>query len=226
MNSLYTSIELNDRAVSLLEQGAIENALQGFRQAMTVSKKCLAVAKAGSNNSKCNGQESLDAFMMTSVEDAMKNQEQEQHVYRQPIRFGTANASLPTPIMVSTAVIFNLALAMQLMATAGNDPATSLTKSHQLYELAHQCLSTHQNGELLNNSPLFVLAIMNNMGMIHTQLNQSGAAQEMFQKVMQMIMFLTDCGEGHMIMKLGTNSTCFFNNVQSFIAPVSTAAAA
>ena len=62
MNSLYTSIELNDRAVSLLEQGAIENALQGFRQAMTVSKKCRAVAKAVSNNSKWNGYRSFHAW--------------------------------------------------------------------------------------------------------------------------------------------------------------------
>ena len=265
-NSLQASIELNDHAVTLFQNGHYEQALLGFKHAMSVSQQTLedtgsqafAVRPAPVKLlDEAQSYPSLDPFMMMSTSSNSGAEQQQQHhhndeeerIYRRPIRFMVPSspvAPVPTPILVSSGIIFNLALTMHVMSIngGGRRPSSSsssngkedcgeqqdLSKPYQLYELSHQCLQSYgENGELLNQSPLFFLAIMNNMGMIHHQLQQVDYAQVMFEKMIQLIMYYIDCGNYQTLLGGRSNeesTACFFNNIKSFITSITTAPAA
>ena len=256
-NSLSASIELNDHAVALFQNGHYQRALLGFKHAMSVSKQALedpnnrrsvvVVERPGKPLDDAQASPSMDQFMMVSSSSStsceqqqQQNNDEEERIYRRPIRFMTSSPAtpVPTPILVSSGIIFNLALTMHIMAISnngsrhgkgGDEQQVDLSKPYHLYELSYQCLQTYgENGELLNQSPLFFLAVMNNMGMIHQQLQEVEHAQVMFEKMIQLIMYYIDCGCYQTLLggENEASTKCFFNNIKSFITSIKTAPAA
>lgn len=95
---------------------------------------------------------------------------------------------------ISSVLLFNLALAHQLSADADTtlSPeryAAILSKSLKLYELAFRM---QERGGYFNSNFLFILAILNNIGLIHNYLNGPSLAERCFGKLLSVLMLLTD----------------------------------
>jgi hypothetical protein len=94
-------------------------------------------------------------------------------------------------VMVCSTMIFNLALAHQLAATASDNRESTLCRAATLYELAFNMQRE------FDSNMLFTLATVNNLGLIHHQLDDTETASKFFEHLLSTLMLLTDCGEGH-----------------------------
>lgn len=121
----------------------------------------------------------------------------ERYLYQQAVRIPLdMGSSYHSCVMISTLVTFNLALAYQLNGTSKATNPTEvpimLRKAAKLYELAFGM----QQAEGFDNNTLFTLATVNNLGLIHSQLNDRPAADQCFEYLLSTLMYLTDCSKG------------------------------
>jgi tetratricopeptide (TPR) repeat protein len=79
-----------------------------------------------------------------------------------------------------------------LSAMAGaNRQSQKLQRAAKLYELAFKM----QRDAQLDNNVLFTMAALNNLGVIHHQLENKETATKCFEQVLSTVMFMVDCGE-------------------------------
>ena len=122
------------------------------------------------------------------------------------------------------AVIYNLALAHQLRAEAVTNDVHKrhllLSKAIKIYELAFKM---QERGGYFNCNFLFIMAILNNIGVIHQILGSTDLAKRCFGKLMSVLMLLTErrCYD---TTKLKLNR--FFRNASLSISEPCTATAA
>lgn len=92
-------------------------------------------------------------------------------------------------------LLYNLALAYHLRALDDDNSSSSsrtLRKAASLYELAY---SFHEN-EGIQCSVMQIMSIMNNLGHIHTMLDNGSAARHYFQNLLSTIMYVNfTCGD-------------------------------
>ena len=97
-------------------------------------------------------------------------------------------------VLLSTAIIFNLALTYQLageqQAREQKNNTVFLQKAAKLYELAHS-LHSEENMASAN----FILAAANNLGLIYHELHDTQMSKRYFQHLLTTLMFLVDCGQ-------------------------------
>ncbi len=113
-------------------------------------------------------------------------------VYRTPISFPSTG-----PLeyaMVSSIVIFNMALAHHLMALdeAGDIRVLPLRKAQRLYELAICLVSPTESGG--DGGMLFILSCVNNLGNVHQLLGDTPTSEKYFQELLSILMFVTSNG--------------------------------
>jgi hypothetical protein len=123
--------------------------------------------------------------------------------------------------MVSCIIIFNLALAHHLHFRWSNptNPTRniSLSKALKLYELTFEV----QRRAVLENSDMFRLAAINNIGVLYRQRHDEEAATKCFEFVLSMLVHIADCGHSGTFVLDG-----FFRNVSNLISQHNAAPAA
>ncbi len=119
----------------------------------------------------------------------------QQYMYRQAIRIPLdIESTYQAGAMVSSMILFNVALAHHLSALATSEKkhqSKKLRKATTLYEMAYDLQG--RNAQLENNV-MFTMAAMNNLGVIYQQLENRETASKCFQCLLSTVMFLVDCG--------------------------------
>jgi hypothetical protein len=114
-------------------------------------------------------------------------------MYRQAVHVPVEiEFSFRASALISTMIIFNLALAHQLLAATHEKKEQLLSKAAKL----HECGFNLRRAEDFESNILFTLATMNNLGLIHQQLNDRDQAKKCFEHLLSSMMYLIDCGEG------------------------------
>ncbi len=190
-----TAITLSNSGVALMERGELNAALGALSHSL---KFChIIMDKAMDSSSPMNT--SLDACMEASRSGKVDTSRcaGERYLYQQAVRIPLdVGSNYRACVMISTLVTFNFALANHRISTLkAADPAEAqqmLRNAAKLYELAFSM----QQEEGFTNNTLFTLATVNNLGLIHSQLNDRTAANQCFEYLLSTLMYLTDCSKG------------------------------
>jgi tetratricopeptide (TPR) repeat protein len=191
------AIQHNNTAVSLVAAGEYNTAIQELSFALKAYKQVLSGTKGIPHPVKT----SLDQCMAHSFAGAADCPKEaclvnDQHyMYGHAIRIPLDIESTmhhQASVMVSSMVIFNLALAHHLSALASNiqHQSKKLHKAATLYELAYNSQCDAQ----LENNVLFTMAAANNLGLIYHQLEDEAAATKCFQHLLSTVMFMVHYG--------------------------------
>jgi tetratricopeptide (TPR) repeat protein len=218
------TINLNNEAVSLINQGKHENAAKILGHALTLSKQNMLGA-SDSVCSKAKANFSLDHCMIQSASTnklAQHTKGGSFYIYQQAILLPqNMPADFDSSIITSIIIIFNLALAHHLVANdhAGVEKQRFLKKAAKLYELA---LNLHSQEKNLD-STIYIMACVNNLGLIYRELSDVSTAERCFQHLLQTLMFMVDCRRDTFDFSLLDG---FFNNATRRMCKRTTAAAA
>eukprot|EP00980_Cylindrotheca_fusiformis_P013179 scaffold3348_cov74-Cylindrotheca_fusiformis.AAC.5 len=127
--------------------------------------------------------------------------------------------------IISSVLLFNLALAHQLDASESEDSSPEmytlrLYKAMHLFKLGYRI---QERKGYLNGNMLFALATLNNLGVVHNYLNLPVVADLCFNKLLSILMLLTEskCFDTNQLELNG-----FFQNASTAIATYKSTAAA
>jgi hypothetical protein len=120
--------------------------------------------------------------------------------------------------VIAVAIIFNLALAHHLAGVENSCNHVLLQKAVKLYELAFTLAQTYGIGD---DSILFHLAIINNLGQLYKELKRNVLAGKCFHQLLSMLMCLLDSSDDD-----PASYEEFFSNVYHLIFPIGSVAAA
>jgi tetratricopeptide (TPR) repeat protein len=184
----YFSIEQNNFAASLIEAGHFAAAIQALSIALKrIHKEGRDTAKAEISHLSEPFQTSLDDCMNLEGTRVIMHQDSERdesdrYIYRHPIRIplnsGSYTRGGSAAMALPAIVIFNLALAYQLLSESTERNQKFLSRAAQFYELVLNLLGRDARFE---SSIFFSMAIMNNLGAIHHSLNEREASKQYFQ---------------------------------------------
>lgn len=192
------SADLNNHAVVLIRgkkyNGAIKTlckALEKYR--ILISSQSLSENDESMSNISLHTcvQQSEYIQQQTHILQDEAN-DQSLYIHRQPLCIPKGLGKNYEEItMASALVIFNLALAHQLLAEEesmdGQSRRKLLKKAGKLFQCA---LNMSIDEELDSSSFSFTLAAMNNMGIIYYQLDENEAATNCFERLMSIIVYL------------------------------------
>jgi tetratricopeptide (TPR) repeat protein len=205
-----TAIRLSNYGVALMEQGQHAPAVDALGRALKMCRNIMDEAEDDDVPWQTMMSTSLDACMEASrlawstccsnnnQADSSRLTRGERYLYQQAIRIPlTVGSNYRACVMLTTMVTFNLALAKQLTASSmmqADDYSRSmmLRKASKLYELAFSM----QQEEEFDQNTLFTLATVNNLGLIHSQLKDSHAADQCFEYLLSTLMYLTNSNAG------------------------------
>ena len=222
-----TCVEMNNHAVWLIQIGEYEQAIDMLRIALRESKQCIrattsAVRCGQTAPTPTGGKLEQDPILLNNTQDAAHHEskineynhsatanddQSGYYVYRHPIRAAPlpslAQASAEINLhsyftKVSGVVIFNLALAHQLIAEeimnstkAAQATPTShfdLARALQLYQAAYKCLQQQACVDTKNTLMVGTI-IANNVAVLYALLNQQDSARNMFQQLLPIVMY-------------------------------------
>jgi len=200
--SFAQAIQLNKEGVYYIEHG-------NYTEAMSVFARCLSIVKQVNEEFKCcpSLSESVNACSffrkikhdITDMDTSDDFQDiKENFIFKNPILIEQHSMLQMSCGSLSFITMYNLALSHHLYAAKHGMPNKVLRKALTLYELAYASL-------LIENQPLppmQAIAIMNNIGQIHSALKNTEEAQICFQDVLSTICFLRECGEHESIDQL------------------------
>lgn len=184
MNSFQEAIAQANRSCSLVEAGLYDAAIDQLSSTLLSTMKIIMTQA----NEERSLETSLDQCMKTRSSSMSIDEEmQGQFLYKRAILIPTdLEMSYRELVMVSCMITFNLAIAYHQRGDT-----ESLARAMKLYELSYNL----QRDQQLDNNILFTLAIVNNLGLVHRQLNDELAAGECFDHVLSTLMYLTCCGQ-------------------------------
>ena len=161
----------------------------------------------------------------SSATGQAEDEEVKPFIYRHGIRMPHSLAfDKDRDSLMSSIFLFNLALAHQLRAELmTNNPEKQhllLSKALKIYELAFKM---QERRGYFNSNFLFILAILNNIGVIHQTLGSADLSKRCFGKLMSVLMLLTE-RKCYDTTKLDMNGF-FCNASRSIVDPCSAAAA-
>jgi tetratricopeptide (TPR) repeat protein len=186
-----TAIRLSNYGVALMEQEQHVPAVEALSRALKMCRQIMNEAE----DFPAPMSTSLDACMEASRLARRKTDSPlgQRYLHQQAIRIPLdMGYNYRACVMLSTMVTFNLALAKQLTSVQGlaADSKAMLRKASKLYELAFSM----QQEEEFDGNTLFTLATVNNLGLIHSQLNDNMAADKCFEYLLSTLMYLTNSG--------------------------------
>lgn len=237
-----TASHLNNEGVNLIEAGLYQEAIACFSKGLSIAKEVLA-SQADEEDDE-DGPDDADSMDISSdsasqtpschfhkiqEQEAMNSCDTKEEVYsdgpflfRSPIFIPSSQAndvaSFKYYVKCSFILLYNLALTHHLSALEGSNTTKRLRKALSLYELAY----TIQMTEDIQLTVLQTMAIVNNLGLVHTALKNEAKATQCFQHLLSTIMFLTDCDERDSVEQIDG----FVSNVMPLILKGSASAAA
>lgn len=194
------TVSLNNHAVSVLQTGDFENAGAFFSTAFKASNQAL-------NQPSCDSSgpqpfPSLDGCISKgplphSPADLKGDTETEDFIFRKCI-FIPQSLVPPTyrnKILVTTIVVFNLALCSHLRAMESKEQAFRsyhLRKAAQLYEQSFNLQGAHGASGPLATKNIFSMAALNNLGQVFRCLRENEKADKCFSNLLSTLMFMVD----------------------------------
>lgn len=169
---------------------------------MTIGSFKRSVAENGTTARNSIGCSSFT--LQTEVPQDLHRNDGDSYMYRQSIRILPSFESND----IAQALVFNLALAYHLSSQKSISKHQLLKKAVSLYELAFQIQM--RKPATMSNNLFFPLALMNNIGLIHKELNHQAAASSCFRELLSLLMYSKECG-----MSVDINGRClegFYEN--------------
>jgi hypothetical protein len=217
---LQSAIELNNTVVGLITSGDYMRAIVPLSNALKITKKSCSMAIEEAQDDCCAQHQrmaSLDMCIAHTPSECLSPKDGDEHyIHREaiciPLSFllDSSQPKQDVPAVLLTAVIlFNLALLHQLSAQDGENHQAKLTKAAQLYTLVDEV----QFGIGFGNNVWFAMAAVNNLGLVHTQLQDATNAKRCFESLLAMLMFSTEGAQ-----KRSVDFDGFLRNVSSFIS--------
>ena len=210
MDSLHnTSIELNNRAATLIQNNSYVAAISSLTTALQWTQQ--RFESFDTVNPPMQGL-SLNECMTSAHSDEMTtpdaNRQTSKQMYQRPIHVPKCwrqSESHESNLIISAVIMFNLGLSHHLEAVETQRKCkTSITsllsKAAKLYELAY---NMQRDENIPCSSVLFSMAIINNLGVVYLALGHEDMAQECFEHLLSSLMYVVDCGEGQVVSKLG-----------------------
>lgn len=112
-------------------------------------------------------------------------------MYSDAIRISPKIAAVGIPKQdVAAILLFNLALSHHLSALDSMNPDADLRKALYVYEMVYTMQQQKKDSFLISNL-MFVLSILNNIGIIHQWRNNDAIASRCFDKLLSVLMLLT-----------------------------------
>ena len=206
---------LNNEGVGLIENGLYHEATSTFSQGLTLVKQVLALQgdedqrPDEESESDCMGNPkepvpqtpSCHFHKMQEIEFVGVCVAQEDiscdaplFIFKSPIfipAHATDLASFKYYVKSSFILLYNLALSHHLSALEGNNSIERLRIALSLYEFAY----TLQMAEDIELTVLQTMAIVNNLGQIHTALENEAKSRQCFLHLLSTIVLIYDCGE-------------------------------
>jgi tetratricopeptide (TPR) repeat protein len=212
-----TVISLNNQGASLIDAGKALEAITILTSALMSSKQ-LILSRPSQDASVVLGHCLLDEMMSKNVACVTKGSDTNSaFVHRRSIHVQEDKLRNVHSVVIAVAIVFNLALAHHLTGVENSYNPVLLQKAVKLYEHAVTLAQTHGIGD---DSVLFHLAIINNLGQLYKELKRNELAGKCFHQLLSMLMYLLDCSED------GTSSyEEFFSNVSHLIFPSCSVAA-
>jgi hypothetical protein len=186
------TIQQNNDAVAMIESGNYHHAVTALSGALKDNRLLLNQV----NDQQQEIKTSMDQCMAQSRPTSDHSLDQNgRFLYRHAIRVPVnVEFHYRAAVMIGSMIIFNLALAHQLSAAVSDkNRESTLCRAAKFYELALNM----QIEECFDSNILFTLATVNNLGLIHHQLDDTETASKCFEHLLSTLMFLVDCGEGH-----------------------------
>ena len=181
-------ISKNNLAVVMIEEGAYDEA----------SSKLCTLFQAYQHYSDENDEEecykaslSLDQCMTKGHPMSSSVDPDFPFMYSDGIRIPAEAAATGIPRHdLASIVLFNLALAYHLSAMDSMDPGSDLRKALHVYELVYTM--QQENKENFLSNLMFVLSILNNIGIIYQWRNEDDIAARCFDKLLSVLMLLSN----------------------------------
>jgi hypothetical protein len=219
---LQSAIELNNTGVGLIRSGDYTRAIVPLLNALKIAKQCCSITIEDAQDDCCAQHRrtaSLDMCIAHTQSECLLSPEDENEHYMHreaiciPPSFLLDSSSQQkhyVPAVLLTAVVlFNLALLHQLSAQDGENHQAKLTKAAQLYTLVNEL---HVPNRVANNV-WFAMATVNNLGLVHAQLQDATNANRCFEGLLAMLMFSTEGAQ-----KRRDDFDGFLRNVSRFIS--------
>ena len=231
MDSLHnTSIELNNRAATLIQNNSYVAAISSLTTALQSTQQ--RFESFDTVNPPMQGL-SLNECMTSARSDEMTtpdaNRQTSKQMYQRPIHVPKCwrqSESHESNLIISAVIMFNLGLSHHLEAVETQRKCkTSITsllsKAAKLYELAYNMvMESHSETSNL----IFVMTVVNNLGMVYEMLQDDETAEEYFKHLLSMLMVVVDCGEGDVVSKFGNG--LLFQTTSHLISKTGTTAGA
>jgi tetratricopeptide (TPR) repeat protein len=211
-----TVIALNNQGASLIDAGKTLDAITILNSALLSYKQLILSQEASVVLSHC----SLDEMMSKNAACVTKGSDTNSgFVHRRSIH--VQEDKLPRnahSVVIAVAIVFNLALAHHLTGIENGSNPVLLQKAVKLYEHAQTLAQTEHS--IRDDSVLFHLAIINNLGQLYKELKRNMLAGKCFHQLLSMLMYLLDCSEDD-----ASSYEEFFSNVSHLIFPSCSVAA-
>lgn len=203
-------IELNNQGASSIENGNYDHALHELTIALKTLKQSTSSFDIEDGEQTeveeiedVDSGSSLDSLMLAKTaarefgdikaeDDEGDSGDCSSFVYRHPIHIPTSLSEYEAKfITISTVIVFNLALASHLsgMRKVDNYKGT-LRKAARLYEYGFELQRAQRRS---GSIALFLTATINNLGVVHQQLEDDEMACKCFGQLLSTLMYLTDC---------------------------------
>jgi tetratricopeptide (TPR) repeat protein len=195
---------LNNEGIHYINKGNYEEAMKLISKGLSLVKQVLLVqdrpTKTDSYNMNMDENETLPCeFLELDPEDPSAalieaSRGNKPFIFSSPIYVPSdvnQAVTLQNLGTLSFILLYNLALTHHLSAIDGQLCLKKLQKALSLYELAY----TLQMTEDIELSMLQTMAIVNNLGQIHTALGNQDQSQSCFEHLLSTIMLLKDYGD-------------------------------
>eukprot|EP00934_Nitzschia_sp_Nitz4_P001174 Nitzschia sp. Nitz4//scaffold30_size153850//139111//139818//NITZ4_002799-RA/size153850-processed-gene-0.25-mRNA-1//1//CDS//3329547327//1174//frame0 len=193
----------NNMGAQLLQDGENAKAIQLLIHALKVSKETVddVVVERKAKRRRPNPEISAKHTISPMVETKKKlfstpSPSTEAFLFKRPMRIETPQLSDGTTlpqVVVSSVIIFNLALANHMIAQGTKHDVAAhndyLRRAIRLYRCSYDLLATAPGSE---PDVLLLIAALNNLGRACIQLGETNEAQDYFQRLLAVVMFLLD----------------------------------
>ncbi|CAJ1954852.1 unnamed protein product [Cylindrotheca closterium] len=165
-----------------------ENSEDNLRPTTLSLDQCMAISQP------CKADDDEDEASSTDSGEHSDDDQANRFVYRTGIRMPSSVAfDKDRDRLMSSIFLFNLGLAHQLRAEAITKNAeqqhTLYAKALKIYGLAFKM---QERGGYFNSNFHFIMAILNNIGVIHERMGSLILAKQCFGKLMSVLMLLTE----------------------------------
>lgn len=186
---LMTVNRLNDYGASCIMSADYRNAVRSLAQGLQDSRRLQDTLDESQQNS---GHCCLDSVMIQPYHRLSSKQsdcDPEPMLYHRPIQIPEheLTSSYSSCVLLSVALIFNLALAHHMLALSGNEEnaAGLLRKAARFYEYGFDLQQGHnENGK---NAELFYIATFHNLGKVYQALGNQENAKKCCHQLMSTI---------------------------------------